>query len=658
MKIYLLACLFCLACLPAIAQEADTTTAQVIDKENVGAYFGKQIYQFIDSTNSMTLKDVKKQRFVLSQKDNKYVPSAPNFTYWFKWVVISNLDSDTNKLLSLGGSTSIAEMIVEYPDSTSKVQKTGLNIAASQRSIRALGGSFMLFLPKGKKITLWLKTKQFYYPRFVTFKFGDVLPVVLRKSQTNFQEALIHGGLWMIFLYNLILLFINRDRAYFYYLGYLFVSNVLIMFTTFAHQFYIGEYLEYEAYIYFGLLGNIAIWYMAFIRKFMETKRYLPRLDAWALGYLRFRIVWIVVVLALYGMGVFSYIVCSWVVNTTIIIDIIFGVGMALQRNKTENKDVNIFLSSGSYCLFVGGGLSTLLPTFGMSTDFNIGDWNFAYFEVGLYAQVIIFSIGLSMRSRKIEQEKRQAQEQLLKLITDQNTVLEQKVQERTHELKQTLELVETERAKSDKLLLNILPTETAHELKEKGQATPKHYDLITVLFTDFKGFTLVAEKMTPQEVIENLNTCFYALDLICDKYGLEKIKTIGDSYMCAGGLPTANTTNPVDVVQAGLEMQGFMEAWKAEKEAQGLPAWELRLGIHSGEAVAGVVGKNKFAYDIWGDTVNLASRMESSGEVGKVNISEATYALIKDKFQCTHRGAIDAKNKGKVEMYFVEKAY
>ncbi len=223
-------------------------------------------------------------------------------------------------------------------------------------------------------------------------------------------------------------------------------------------------------------------------------------------------------------------------------------------------------------------------------------------------------------------------------------------------ELTTTLELVEQERRKSDKLLLNILPEETAYELKETGHATPKHYELITVLFTDFKGFTHIAEKISPQEVIENLNTCFLAFDEICEKYNLEKIKTIGDSYMCAGGLPVANTTNPIDTIQAGLEMQTWMANWKMEKEAKGEPAWELRLGIHSGEAIAGVVGKNKFAYDIWGDTVNLASRMESSGEVGKVNISGTTYELVKHQFECTHRGEVKAKNKGKVEMYFVEK--
>lgn len=208
----------------------------------------------------------------------------------------------------------------------------------------------------------------------------------------------------------------------------------------------------------------------------------------------------------------------------------------------------------------------------------------------------------------------------------------------------------------TEELLLNILPAQIAEELRETGKAKPKHYPLVSVLFTDFKGFTQIAEKLSPQEVIEELDACFLAFDEICEKHHLEKIKTIGDSYMCAGGLPLANETNPVDCVRAGLEMQAWMQTRNTEKEAQGEQTWKLRLGIHSGELMAGVVGKNKFAYDIWGDTVNLASRMESAGEVNKVNISEATYELIKTQFTCVPRGKINAKHKGEIEMYFVEK--
>jgi adenylate cyclase len=151
------------------------------------------------------------------------------------------------------------------------------------------------------------------------------------------------------------------------------------------------------------------------------------------------------------------------------------------------------------------------------------------------------------------------------------------------------------------------------------------------------------------------LDFCFNHFDEIVEKYGLERIKTIGDAYMAVGGLPMANQTNPIDAVSAGLEIQQFMNDLKQQRETEGKTAWQCRLGIHSGEVIAGVVGTKKFAYDIWGNTVNAASRMESSGEVGKVNISGATYQLVKDQFQCEYRGKIEAKNKGEVEMYFVE---
>lgn len=210
------------------------------------------------------------------------------------------------------------------------------------------------------------------------------------------------------------------------------------------------------------------------------------------------------------------------------------------------------------------------------------------------------------------------------------------------------------EKAKSDKLLLNILPEKVAQELKEKGAATAQYYEKVSVLFTDFQGFTKRTAKMTPEQVIAELNLCFSKFDEIIKRYNLEKIKTIGDAYMCAGGLPTPNTTNPIDAIRAGLEMQKYMQAYKEECIAKGEDFFQCRLGINTGKVVAGVVGTSKFAYDIWGDTVNTASRAESNGEVGKVNITEATYELVKDVFECQYRGALEVKGKGLVKMYFV----
>lgn len=208
----------------------------------------------------------------------------------------------------------------------------------------------------------------------------------------------------------------------------------------------------------------------------------------------------------------------------------------------------------------------------------------------------------------------------------------------------------------SDELLLNILPSTIAEELKSKGNAESKLIDEVTVLFTDFKGFTQLSEQFTPQELVAEINECFSAFDQIMTKHNVEKIKTIGDSYMAAGGLPTSNKTHAQDVIHAALEIQQFMAGYKKAREEAGKLFFEIRIGIHSGPVVAGIVGIRKFAYDIWGDTVNTASRMESSGEVGKVNVSESTYNLTQDVFSFTYRGKIEAKGKGEISMYFAER--
>ncbi len=207
-------------------------------------------------------------------------------------------------------------------------------------------------------------------------------------------------------------------------------------------------------------------------------------------------------------------------------------------------------------------------------------------------------------------------------------------------------------RTQSDKLLHNILPAEVADELKDKGYAEAKQFDEVSVLFTDFVNFTQAAEKLSPQTLVQELHECFTAFDNIIERNGLEKIKTIGDAYLAVCGLPVADNHHAQKTIQVALEIRDFMTARAPLSFGEGLG---VRLGIHSGSVVAGIVGVKKFAYDIWGDTVNTAARMEQSGETGKVNISETTRELVKDDFECTYRGEIEAKNKGKMRMYFVE---
>ncbi len=214
----------------------------------------------------------------------------------------------------------------------------------------------------------------------------------------------------------------------------------------------------------------------------------------------------------------------------------------------------------------------------------------------------------------------------------------------------------EAEREKADKLLLNILPGPVARELKEKSRVTPKRHERVSVMFMDFMGFTKIAEKLEPEALVAELDNYFAAFDQICDIYHLEKIKTIGDAYMCAGGIPEALPPNPVYAALAGLEIQAYMTERMAERAAAGKDGWKLRLGIHTGgPLVSGVIGTRKFAYDIWGDSVVTASRIESKGAPGQVNLSEATYDYVRDYFDCEARGLIEVKNKEKpMEMYFI----
>lgn len=213
----------------------------------------------------------------------------------------------------------------------------------------------------------------------------------------------------------------------------------------------------------------------------------------------------------------------------------------------------------------------------------------------------------------------------------------------------------DAEKQRSEQLLLNILPGEVAEELKATGTAKAKAFTMVTVMFTDFKDFTSISEKVSAELLVDEIHYCFSAFDHIIQKYGIEKIKTIGDAYLCAAGLPVSNYTHATDMIHAAFEIRDFIEQRKKEKEAQGELPFELRIGIHTGPVVAGIVGVKKYAYDIWGDTVNLAARMEQNSEEGKINISGSTYELVRTKFNCTYRGKIEAKNKGMIDMYFVE---
>ncbi len=216
--------------------------------------------------------------------------------------------------------------------------------------------------------------------------------------------------------------------------------------------------------------------------------------------------------------------------------------------------------------------------------------------------------------------------------------------------LRQQSRLIEQKRERARELLHNILPLEVAAELSQTGQVRPVRHESVSILFTDFSGFTQTSATMPAARMVAELNEIFAAFDDICDELGVEKIKTIGDAFMAVAGVPKSCEDHAQRCVRAGLRMAEYLE----KRNQAATFKWALRVGIHSGPVVSGVVGKRKYTFDIWGDTVNVASRMESSGEVGRVNISAYTYDLVRSEFACEYRGKVDAKGKGQIDMYFV----
>jgi adenylate cyclase len=261
--------------------------------------------------------------------------------------------------------------------------------------------------------------------------------------------------------------------------------------------------------------------------------------------------------------------------------------------------------------------------------------WYFSPLAWVIYPLILILTVLLlRVRTHRLYMERQQRLEEL--------------IAERTEELQH-------EKQKSDNLLANMFPKGTAEEIMSKGKAAKTKYNFVTVLFSDIQGFTRIAEEMNPEVLIDELDRFFFHFDSVVEKYRIEKIKTIGDAYMCAGGIPERNRTNPVEVVLAALEMQKYMISLKNNPANNAARFWDIRIGIHTGTVIAGVVGQKKLTYDIWGDTVNTASRMESSGEAGKINISGTTHEFVKDYFDCEYRGRMPVKYKGDLDMYFVK---
>lgn len=275
------------------------------------------------------------------------------------------------------------------------------------------------------------------------------------------------------------------------------------------------------------------------------------------------------------------------------------------------------------------------------------------YYRAGMDS-LAVSNANLALRESDSNRKFQYAIMGVLLLLAGGSTFSFVKARQNAKVLEAKNKTIKEEQTRSDNLLLNILPSLVAEELKQNGRTKAQYFEDVSVLFADFVGFSQIAERLSPQQLVTELDTCFQKFDEIIAKHDLEKIKTIGDCYMCAGGLPHGGGSKMSSIVGAALDMQQWLMVWNKERDKKGLPRFDARIGIHRGPVVAGVVGSKKFAFDIWGDTVNVAARIEQAGEGGRINISGEAYALVKDFFPCNYRGKIAAKNKGEIDMYFV----
>jgi class 3 adenylate cyclase len=629
---------------------ASLTAQQVVKLQHGEAVsMGPHLEYFVDSSGNMQLETVRLRTFTPSKAEILNLANLP-FNVWLRFSVV-NVNSDE---LYLEVDNALLENLEIYSTSgetSIRIFEGGFTRPFRNRPISAENFQFHLNTPKGQAMTYYIKANS-SFPMMVPVTVATQEAFTRQNQRHNLFWGIYIGVIIFAFLYNLFIYTSVRERNYLYYILYILGSSVFYL----GLQGFSFKFLWPEMPMMNTKLGalicitNIII--TLFSMRFLQITRQLKLLYIIGLvtvvGY---------ALIALLNLTP-AYPIGLGLAQMLSMVTCIYFIFAAIIRYRQGISSAKYYLIAWSiflvlvmvYILTING----VLPA-GFFTTHSI--------FIGHMTEVLLLSFALADRINFLKRENERSQREIIRQLEENeklqlkvNRELEDKVRERTTEVVRQKNEAEAQRARSDELLLNILPAETAEELKATGKAKAKHINEVTVLFTDIQNFTTIAETYSPSDLVSEINECFSAFDRIMEKHGVEKIKTIGDSYMAAGGLPVANDTHAFDVVSAALEIQEFMQRHRSKMESVGNNPFRIRIGIHTGPVVAGIVGIKKFAYDIWGDTVNLASRMESAGEVDKVNISEATYNLVKDKFHCTYRGKHEAKNKGRMDMYFVEK--
>lgn len=605
---------------------------------------GTHIAYYVDTSNAMTIDAAIDQEYTLCKKK---ILNLGNISHpvWMRFTASS--ETDDKLYLEVGASLlNEIEVYKETENGSEIIFSGGASQPHAKRPISSENWLFTLDVEAGQSTTYYIKGQSFY-----PFQ----IPIKLATKDQYTQENQLHYLFWGLyfgvlvfaFIYNLFIYLSVKARAYFYYLLYIVTSTLFYLgLEGFGFQYIWPNTPGFNPMIpVLVSITNISIVFFSLnflgIDKRQKFLFYTGYIFIFIFAFLAVLNVAGLFLVALMLSQLFSVLVCVYFIASGIV---------SYRRG----------FKTAKYFLFGWSAFLLFVIIFILALN-NVVPSNFITTQgifIGHMTEVLLLSFALADRINTLQAENRNKQKQIIlqlesnkQLQTKVNRELELKVQERTEE-------VVAQKDRSDSLLLNILPKEIAEELKEKGSADAQLIDFATVIFTDFKDFTVISQDLSPEQLVHEINMCFSQFDYIMEKHGIEKIKTIGDSYMAVGGLPRPNKTHAADVVKAAFEIQEYIKDLIARKKEHNEPFFEIRIGIHTGPVVAGIVGVKKFQYDIWGDTVNTASRMESSGEPGKINISETTYEILKADAAYTFepRGKLDVKGKGKMDMYFVSK--
>jgi class 3 adenylate cyclase len=637
----------------------------------------QKIYILIDSAQTYDLETIRRmpiQETFPLLSPAEILPTEAPLAYWMAFRIANKSDSPRKYFLDFEWWPQV-DVYGSFSDGRTVRQKTGHLLPFRQRVYPLANRNLVpLELSPGQTVDYLVKLTSDYSAKAIPLdlQFQVLSPEEIKSWELNTTGlVMFFTGIFLVmFFYHLFVYFSTRDLDYLFYLLFLFV-----LINIPAHNFgYSVEYLAaFDGFSSFvqqlDVLFSFALGLtmLIFTNVFFKTRERTPWL--WRISM----VVIALSVLAILPMLFGNVVLANMLIGNVSLAGILLILVIAFHSWYKGYPSAMYFVFAQIF--FIAGGLITVLAIVKVLPSNN---WTAASVPAGASIQNILLSFALANKLNVLRKKNEASQQEIIlqmekntQLQDQVNQELEQKVRERTkeldqvngelhlanEELSQMLQLVSEERRKSDSLLLNILPETTATELKEKGSAAPRYYPLVSVLFADFAGFSRLSSRLSPEAIVKYLNFYFRAFDEIIERHGIEKIKTIGDAYMCAGGVPIPNESNPVDTVMAAMEIQSFILASRETIRKESGVDWDLRIGIHSGEIVAGVVGTKKFAYDIWGDTVNVAARLEEKSLPGRVNISAVTYELVKDHFECTYRGEIQAKNIDLMGMYFVEKA-